>query len=315
MAQNTKTPVMVLQELTVKKNFAPPDYQIIFQISGTHENRFDFAVSVAGIQAQGSGSSKQIGKHQAAHNALMKLQEMGIYNPSDNPVSEFKVPLRDENSPYKSALNCIVDLQNLCLENKIPAPEFIEVSGIGPPHAKEFTYECKISSITTEAKANTKKMAKQLAAKVMLERIKDMIPDLVTEENERCNKLTERDAEAISRFNDLHEVVIPDKSVKIDEIPNTLAKLMKLNNLTFEDFKMDLKAGTEESLERILTKLEVSYEILPFQAKPPMAVLTLRTDTPFVTMGMGSSYEEAKQEALHQAFTMMKCYMKIMLPN
>lgn len=107
MNQNTKTPVMVLQELTVKLGMAPPDYQIIFQISGTHQNRFDFAVSVAGIRANGSGSSKQIGKHQAAHNALMKLKEIGVYNPSENPVAAFKVPLEDEQSSYKSALNCI----------------------------------------------------------------------------------------------------------------------------------------------------------------------------------------------------------------
>lgn len=56
------------------------------------------------------------------------------------------------------------------MENKIPSPEFKEISSIGPPHAKEFTLECRISSIVTEAKANTKKLAKQLAAREMLEK-------------------------------------------------------------------------------------------------------------------------------------------------
>lgn len=109
MAQNTKTPVMVLQELTVKNNISPPDYQIVFQVSGTHQNRFDYVVNVAGIQATGSGPSKQIGKHQAALNALRLLQETGLYNPSENPVAAFKVPLVQptESSPFQQALNCI----------------------------------------------------------------------------------------------------------------------------------------------------------------------------------------------------------------
>lgn len=109
MAQNTKTPVMVLQELTVKNNIAPPDYQIVYQVSGTHQNRFDYVVNVAGIQATGSGPSKQIGKHQAALNALRQLQETGLYNPSENPVAAFKVPLVQptESSPFQQALNCI----------------------------------------------------------------------------------------------------------------------------------------------------------------------------------------------------------------
>lgn len=65
----------------------------------------------------------------------------------------------------------LVELQTICMENKVPPPEFFEISSVGPPHNKEFTFECKIASITTEAKASTKKMAKQIAAKEMLERL------------------------------------------------------------------------------------------------------------------------------------------------
>lgn len=315
MAQNTKTPVMVLQELTTKNGYPPPDYQITFQIAGTHQNRFDFTVSVAGVQATGSGSSKQIAKHQAAHNALMKLKDMGAYNPSDNPVTEFQVPLTNESSPYKAALNCIVDLQNLCMENKIPPPEFTLISSIGPPHAKVFTYECKISSIVTEAKANTKKMAKQLTAKHMLERIKDVLPELLVEESERVNRLISKDTEAMNMFNDLRDIIIPDKSVKVADIPKTLPKLMKLHDLAYEDFADDLQEGTEESLTRILNRLEVSgYEIVQIQEVPPIAAVILKLDTPFVTMGLDlKSYPEAVKKALKECFTIMDCYMNIQL--
>ncbi|XP_030761236.1 RISC-loading complex subunit tarbp2-like [Sitophilus oryzae] len=311
MAPITKTPVMVLQELTIQKGFAPPDFQIVFSNSGTHENRFDYMVAVAGITASGTGPSKQVGKHDAAHNALKILEEMGIYKPSENPVAEFKVPFKESGgSPFKTALNCIVELQNICIEKKIPAPEFNEVSSVGPPHAKEFTFECKIASIMTEAKANTKKLAKQLAAKEMLERMKDLIPDLIDEFSEVDRALKDKDSEAISSYNEMMDI-IPDKSVKMDELPYTLKKLMDIKNLRYEDFREDLQTPSEENLKKILDRLEVGYEILPFQENPPLAALILKIDTPFVIIGKGESFEKAKEKALSDAFIKMDFFMQL----
>lgn len=99
---------MVLQELSIQKGFSLPDYNIISQISGTHINRFDYVVTVCGIRASGSGPSKQLGKHQAAHNALLQLQELGIYEPSENPFLPFKAELQSaSDSAYQKGLNCI----------------------------------------------------------------------------------------------------------------------------------------------------------------------------------------------------------------
>ncbi|KAJ8964254.1 hypothetical protein NQ317_003557 [Molorchus minor] len=78
---------------------------------GTHENRFDYKVCVLGIEAKGRGTSKQIGKQNAAHNALMLLKDKGIYNPDENPVQELKTPSHNTNlpeSPFKDSPNCIV---------------------------------------------------------------------------------------------------------------------------------------------------------------------------------------------------------------
>lgn len=94
MAKNTKTPVMVLNELCVKNKFAPPNFEIIGSLMGTHENRFDYKVSAASVEAIGTGSSKQQARQNAAHKALMELKESGIYNPEDNPVEPFNAPLR-----------------------------------------------------------------------------------------------------------------------------------------------------------------------------------------------------------------------------
>lgn len=116
MAQ-TKTPAMVLQELCVKKQFAPPNYEIIDSISGTHSNRFDYQVKAAGIIGIGTGSSKQISKHEAALDALEQLKNLGIYDPKEMPVQEFKPVTTHNNttsntvpsssSPYKSSPNAI----------------------------------------------------------------------------------------------------------------------------------------------------------------------------------------------------------------
>ncbi|KAF7278090.1 hypothetical protein GWI33_008854 [Rhynchophorus ferrugineus] len=262
MAPTTKTPVMVLQELTVQKGLPPPNFQIVYSISGTHDNRFDYQVCVAGITATGSGPSKQIGKHEAAHNALKLLEEIGLYNPAENPVAEFRPSLKD-GSPLKSALNSIVELQNICLENKIPPPEFIEISSIGPAHAKEFTLQCRISSIVTESTANTKKLAKQLAARDMLDKVKNIMPELITESDMGKKKFLQEHEEVIAKYNFLNNV-IPDKCVQVNDMPNTLKKLMVLKDIQYENLKEDLEERSEEALKRILEKLEVEVKTLKF---------------------------------------------------
>lgn len=176
MAQVTKTPVMVLQELTVKHTVPPPVYELIPELTkqGTHKNEFFYQVRVFDSYAYGTGSSKQIAKHDAAKNMLNQLQKIGVYHPAENPVQGF-VPgcatLNDK--PIKTSVNCIGTLCELCEENKIPQPQFEEISDVGPPHCRQFTYDCVVASVRTRATAGTKKQAKQLAAKEMLEKYDD----------------------------------------------------------------------------------------------------------------------------------------------
>lgn len=55
------------------------------------------------------------------------------------------------------------------------------------------------------------------------------------EQNNIKNALMEHQAEAIHKFEEVQDI-IPDKSVKISELPNTLAKLMINKGLKYEDF-------------------------------------------------------------------------------
>ncbi|XP_030756680.1 uncharacterized protein LOC115882628 [Sitophilus oryzae] len=121
-ALKTKTPITVLQELTVQKGLAPPDFQIVLSDSGVHETRFDYTVT---------------SWNNSKWNWTIE-KEVGIYKPSENPVDEFKVLFKESADHFKAALNCIVELLKICMKKKIPAPEFNEVSRVGPPHAKEF---------------------------------------------------------------------------------------------------------------------------------------------------------------------------------
>ncbi|CAG9759471.1 unnamed protein product [Ceutorhynchus assimilis] len=312
MAQNAKTPVMVLQELAMHKGFGTPDYEIIFAAAGSHQNRFDYRVTVAGIQASGSGSSKQISKHQAAHNALMRLKELGIYVPAENPVASFKVPLRDEGSPFEPALNCIVELGYITTENKLPCAEFVEISSVGPPHKREFTFDCKMASLTTTATASTKKMAKQIAAKEMIEKLKELLPQLVEQQQSGDVEMKNQITEAITKYQEFVESPIPDRSINLEEMDHSLAKLMYLKRLTYKDFEEDLKIPTEESLIKILDRLEVKHSFKVIQEEPIIIIsLSLKIDTPFTIWDTGDNLEEAKQKALVQSFEIMDGMMKI----
>lgn len=179
MTQSAKTPVMVLQELTVKRCWPPPEYELIrdLTIQGTHINEFHYRVEVANRTAYGDGSSKQIAKHAAAKGLLEVLAKDGLYHPNENPIQS--IPGLNEkvasNYPVNTPVNCIQPLNEFCDENKIPTPKFEEVSAEGPPHCREFTYDCRVASITTRAKASTKKQAKQIAAKEMLDRYVDIM--------------------------------------------------------------------------------------------------------------------------------------------
>uniref|UniRef100_A0A1Y1N863 DRBM domain-containing protein n=1 Tax=Photinus pyralis TaxID=7054 RepID=A0A1Y1N863_PHOPY len=169
---NTKTPVMVLQELAVAKEWILPEYTIVHAVEGTHDNIFHYQVAVHGEAAIGVGRSKKEAKHKAASLLLEKLSDVVDCNLRTQPsVPEKKLKL----------VNAVGILCDICGENKIPMPIFTQISDVGPPHCREFTYECQVATLVTRATASTKKQAKHWAAKEMTDRIMTALPDLITE--------------------------------------------------------------------------------------------------------------------------------------
>ncbi|KAJ3648323.1 hypothetical protein Zmor_020134 [Zophobas morio] len=313
--QNTKTPAMVLQEFTVKHGYSPPEYVLVMSKTGTHENEFHYKVNVANVCAMGFGRSKQVAKHNAASKALEQLANKGLYDPNSNPAQEFNAQSHrnESDSPLKPPVNFIGTLKDLCGEYKLPYPVFNEISDVGPPHCREFTYECKVSSITTQATANTKKQAKQLAARDMLDRIRDTCPELAEQCAADSNALTEKDHEAISKYNELASTldVMPNRAVTVDDFSNTLKKIMVEKNVSFENFKEQFEKRNREGLNYIFDILEVKYKIDMFQESPPIACALFGLDTPFTVMALGSTKENAEVNLISEIYVMLDVYMNM----
>ncbi|XP_044265426.1 RISC-loading complex subunit TARBP2-like [Tribolium madens] len=311
--QNTKTPAMVLQEFTVKRGFSPPEYILVMSKTGTHENEFHYKVNVANVRGMGFGRSKQVAKHNAASKALEILAEQGLYDPSSNPAQEFNAQSHrnESDSPLKPPVNFIGNLKDMCCELKLPYPEFKEISDVGPPHCREFTYECSIASITTQATANTKKQAKQLAARDMLEKIRETCPELTEQFTAESNSITSDSHEVLKKYSELSTTldVIPNRAVMIGEFSTAIKKRMIEKNVSFEDFQEQFKLKNKVGIDYIFEKLDIKYNIELFQETPPILCALFGLDTPFTVMAVGRSEEDSMTKLIHEIYVILDIYM------
>ncbi|XP_044763246.1 interferon-inducible double-stranded RNA-dependent protein kinase activator A-like [Coccinella septempunctata] len=314
MTTGSKTPAMLLQEYTVKMKIGAPEYNLIVNKCGTHENEFQYQVNVGSVSATGKGRSKQVAKHSAAFRALELLNTLGECDIILTATPDFKPNLHrnEPDNPNEGSVNSIGCLQEICADNKIPLPVFHEISDVGPPHCRQFTYECSISSMRTQAIAKTKKQAKQLSAKLMLEKIKETIPDLVRENEDLSNTLMEDD-DALKVYNRMSSYkVIKNKCTRIIDFPSCLVELMKNAELTKEDFEELLEICGEKTLKKILDKFELKHEFIVLQeSSPAIVLLDVDLDTPFSVLGKGATEKEAKRDALRSIYFLLEAYINV----
>lgn len=310
---NTKTPAMVLQEFTVRHGFSPPEYILAHSKAGTHENEFNYRVCVANVVGAGFGRSKQVAKHNAASKALEILAEKGQYDPVSDPAEEFHAQSHrnESDSPMKPAINSVGRIKDICFEQKLPYPVFVEISDVGPPHCRQFTYECQVGSVVTQAIANTKKQAKQLAARDMLEKIVTMYPEAV--ETDCSNALLDKDQEAIAKRNEIVYAtslgMVPNRMVQIEDYTETIRNIMKDKRLTFEQFDEHFCKRDPENLDQILSTLEIKHKIETFQDNPPIMVAMFDLETPMTLMGFGRTKDEAEKDLMKQIFDTLVHFM------
>uniref|UniRef100_A0A6B2EGQ0 Putative staufen n=1 Tax=Phlebotomus kandelakii TaxID=1109342 RepID=A0A6B2EGQ0_9DIPT len=158
-----KTPVTFLQEFCMKHNTIMPFYE---EVRNEEDKMFTIRVKAFEATAEGSARSKQEAKHIAAGNLLMILGQ---------DIESLRVATVEKIS--RAEQDYVGTLLDICIRRNIPIAKFECISSCGPSHAPSFTFKCEMSQISKTATHSTKKGAKQLVAKAMLDLVQEMFPD------------------------------------------------------------------------------------------------------------------------------------------
>ena len=200
-----KTPVSLLQELYVRKGITPK-YDLV-QIEGAvHEPTFKYRVSVGDLIATGCGQSKKKAKHTAAKAMLDKLMTMNGSNPAAAPKAAQVISLPKDieaelMSPHDDGINGnpVGDLQEMCMNRRLPPPGYEVGLEKGAPHERCFVIVCTVGGNLKESgSGKSKKLAKRQAAHMMLQTLKSMPVD---RDNEQSLAMIDEDdlAQGIAR--------------------------------------------------------------------------------------------------------------------
>lgn len=332
----SKTPVSILQEMMVKQGMIP-DYELIHDGGGRHVNTFTYRVLCDGLSATGTGRCKKEAKHEAAKAMLTEIINQRNYpqlpaastptvSPSRSPFHSAPLPPKiPANTPF---VNAIGELQDLCAENNLLEPEYVLIKDCGPPHARIFTIQCKVSSFVEEGVASTKKMAKHDAAGRMVKRIKGLVNQLNSIEDEEGSlnsSLTSNKTEIMNRnakeyYYSFHKSMKKMNlgirlaeyhtkwrdSLEIDKRMKVLEELKELDFIYLNKKYLDTDEFTE-LIQEILSKLEIilsdinvmiNRKEIPADNQYHMKTLELNTCPNLTQIGIGKSEQEADWNAL-----------------
>jgi RISC-loading complex subunit TARBP2 len=322
---SSKTPVSILQEMCIRKGDVP-QYELIHDGGGSHEALFKYRVVVGESSAIGSGRSKKEAKHDAAQCLLNRLNAQGITLASD-PDTVDMLDVSDITSPYKGMLqeNAVGALQELCMLNDIPVPEYTVTGDEGPPHAKQFTMMCQVSKLTESAIARTKKQAKQLAAFKMLNMLRTSLADVLTSTSgDKGDALSEKSDMgdpyadiAVSKYKELGTIASNTRKViigqKISEyhlmqksLQGTLLNRLKTND---EELKKEAAIDPMDVLQRIMEELNLDSDLTGIESDTPdqyIILLSMSTSPESVTFGIAATQEGACKIAAENALEHLK---------
>lgn len=254
----TKTPISYLQEICVKHEFALPKYDLL---ECKQEKMFEYLVTASHYSANGVSSSKQSAKHLAAKTLLEKLKH----------VDKFKsilleIPAVPEGEKNNNVADPVSNLLEICAKNSWDFPDFNLINQVGPSNEPVFTITCAFKEYRTEGCSRTKKDAKKLAAKQMIEQIDHLINP------SECD-----------------EPPSPPKNYTIDEVLALYRKHHKWNrtrtsdllserHFFFEKFPDDQKQAAKEILQmddshrqivhEFCRVLNIKYQVMPVPKKP-----------------------------------------------
>lgn len=168
----SKTPIMILQELCMKRKNGPPIYDLTADGSNDNTNNklFEYQVAAFGHVASGQGKNKKEAKHEAAVNIITILRELPAFADDLSNVQAFVVP-RTAMGTEGDAVSMLLDI---CVQRDWPIASFTVQQAFGTAHAPEFRVECRVASMVRVGTFSTKKGAKQIAAQEMLQVVQNL---------------------------------------------------------------------------------------------------------------------------------------------
>ncbi|XP_015186142.1 PREDICTED: uncharacterized protein LOC107071561 isoform X2 [Polistes dominula] len=177
-----KTPISILQEFGMKQGYLP-EYTLLSERIVNHLSVFNYQVKYKDLLALDIVSMEEnICQTKQIIPLKENLPQTKQIIPLEENISKTKQILQYEeisskldswkvNSKPEDTTNYIGKLQEYCLINNLIHPEYVVNDVSGKPHLQKFTMACKLGAIVEEATSTTKKQAKQLAAKQLLNRL------------------------------------------------------------------------------------------------------------------------------------------------
>nr|XP_031839002.1 RISC-loading complex subunit TARBP2-like isoform X2 [Nomia melanderi] len=336
-----KTPVSVLQEMMVK-NQSVPNYELIHDGGGTHMNTFTYQVTCDGLIAVGTGRSKKDAKHEAAKAMIEAITAQRGYpqlpaSPSQSPLRTPLPPVIPETErlpPNVPFVNAVGALKEVCDENNLQEPEYVQISDVGPPHAKIFTFECLVANFKETGIARTKKQAKQEAAKKMLHKIIDLIDDVKdTDFYQMDSKDNEDEDDSSAMAKSLYPTLsrLPSTKkvnlgLKLSEYHIQLKKtfnvnvcndlIEKLKSLIPHDHSNVSKEFVEQlelSLKNVLSTVEIEVTLMDLDCTKTNSyckLIKFNTSPETVQIATGQTEEQATFSVLLNSINFLICLLQ-----
>ena len=169
-----------LQEYAAKSKQAIPIYQTISALGESHCPQFTIEVRLGDLTAQGTATSKKLAKQKAARNMLAVIDSntesrtKAVVEEADNVEiianSEYKI--ESDCPEFHFTDNVVGQLQEYTLDRGFGHPLYQEGPSTGPAHLRHFIMYCSIGNLKMSGEGSTKKEAKRMAAKAVLDAIR-----------------------------------------------------------------------------------------------------------------------------------------------